>query len=285
MKKKLPNLFCVALLGLATFSCSDDQETATYITDENHVELVGEDNMRDLGGFVGADNKRVLYRKLFRSGEISALTTADLEHLATKNIYQIIDLRTASERSEKTDVAIKKTLHYDLSLMDESSSSSNGATNASDVMGLIISGEMKAEDVMMPVYAIDDFKIAQWTKIFDLLESGQTTLWHCTAGKDRAGMTTALVLFSLGVDKDIIIEDFMKSNTYLATSNEQTINYINSKYGAGVGEKLIPLLGVKEEYITTFINDIESKYGTIDDFLTQTLRVNTDKMRNNFLEK
>ena len=83
MKKKLQKLFYVALLGLATFSTfscnNDDEGTTVYMTDENHVALQGEDNMRDLGGYVGTDNKRVLYHKLFRSGELSTLTTADFD--------------------------------------------------------------------------------------------------------------------------------------------------------------------------------------------------------------
>jgi protein-tyrosine phosphatase len=137
---------------------------------------------------------------------------------------------------------------------------------------------------MIPAYALDQTKIDQWIKIFDLLESGQTTLWHCTAGKDRAGMTTALVLSSLGVDRQTIINDFMLSNTYLSAYNLQTVSYINSQYGAGVGEQLMPLLGVEEEYITTFFHNIETTYGSVDNFL-KVLKVDTAKMKKNFLEK
>lgn len=53
--------------------------------------------MRDLGGFVGQDNKRVLYRKLFRSEELSRLTEADKDSLNSLGIEQILDLRTDSE--------------------------------------------------------------------------------------------------------------------------------------------------------------------------------------------
>lgn len=292
MKKNLQKLLYVALLGLATFttfSCSndDDKETATpYATDENLVALKGEDNMRDLGGYVGSNNKRILYDKLFRSGDLSALTTADVEHITSKGLTQIIDLRTSTERKEKPDASFNGIAHYDLSLLDESGSASGIASGSTDVMGLILSGKMKAEDMMLPLYVIDDVKISQWTKIFDLLETGKTTLWHCTAGKDRAGMTTALVLSSLGVDRKVIIEDFMKSNDYLKASNQQTINYINTQYGIpGMGEKLIPLLGVEEIYITNFFKDIETKYGSVDNFLEKIIKVDAAKMKSNFLEK
>lgn len=275
----------VAFLGLATLttSCSDDdsKSAAPYEIGENHVILTGEDNMRDLGGYVGQNGKRVLYHKLFRSGELSALTAADLEHIATKDIAQVIDLRTTAERTEKTDKAIEGTTRYELSLIDDQNGA-NGGLN--DVMGMILSGQVTAEEIMIPAYAIDETKITQWIKIFDLLESGETTLWHCTAGKDRAGMTTALVLSSLGVDRQTIINDFMLSNTYLSAYNLQTVSYINSQYGAGVGEQLMPLLGVEEEYITTFFQNIETTYGSVDNFL-KVLKVDTAQMKKNFLEK
>lgn len=285
MKKHLNNLMYAAFLGLAalTTSCSDDdsKSAAPYEIDENHVALTGEDNMRDLGGYVGTNGKRVLYHKLFRSGELSTLTATDLEHIASKDIAQVIDLRTTAERTEKADKAIEGAARYEYSLLDEAPGSS---VATSDVFGLILSGQMTAEEMMIPAYAVDQIKITQWIKIFDLLESGETTLWHCTAGKDRAGMTTALVLASLGVDRQTIINDFMLSNTYLATSNQQTVAYINAQYGPGVGEQLMPLLGVEEEYITTFFTNIETNYGSVDNFL-KVIKVDVAKMKKNFLEK
>jgi protein-tyrosine phosphatase len=284
MKKHLNNLLYAAFFGIAalTTSCSDDdtKTAAPYATDENHVVLAGEDNMRDLGGYAGKGGKRVVYHKLFRSGELSTLTDSDLTHLATKGLTQVIDLRTAAERTEKADKAIAGTTRYEWSLIDDT----NGGVNQGDIFGMILSGQVTAEQIMIPGYVIDETKIMQWTKIFDVLETGKTTLWHCTAGKDRAGMTTALVLSSLGVDRQTIIADYLLSNTYLGASNQQTVSYINAQYGAGVGEQLIPLLGVEEVYITTFFNDIDARYGSVDNFL-KILKVDNAKMRKNFLEK
>ena len=283
--KKFQTLLCLALVGTATLtSCSSDDNTTTpYVTGENHIVLEGEDNMRDLGGYIGTDGKRIVYSKLFRSGELSGLTATDLEHIATKEITQVIDLRTAEERAEKADKAITGATRYEYSLLDETGAATGGISQ-NEIFGMILSGQMSAEEMMIPAYAVDQTKITQWIKIFDLLESGKTTLWHCTAGKDRAGMTTALVLSSLGVDRQVIINDFMLSNTYLSASNQQTVAYINSQYGAGVGEQLMPLLGVETEYITTFFNNIETTYGSVDNFLN-VLGVDREKMRSNFLEK
>ena len=286
MKKELKNVFALVLVGVSTLvvSCSSDDATDgsdAYVIAENHVVLKGEDNMRDLGGYVGFNGKRVLYNKLYRSGELSALTTTDVATLQLLGIQNIVDLRTEAERTEKPDVAINGTTRINLSLLDESSAASSGST---DYMGAILSGQMNAEEMMLKAYLIDQKKIDSWTIIFDALEEGKITLWHCTAGKDRAGMTSALVLASLGVDEQTIINDFMLSNAYLGASNQVTVSYINSKYGAGMGEKLLPLLGVEESYIEAFFKDINTKYGGLDKFLT-LLKVDKKKMRKNFLEK
>ena len=272
-----------ALVGaMALTSCSnDDNNQSEYVVGENHIILEGEDNMRDLGGFTGKDGKRVLYNKLFRSGELSGLTTEDLAIVNGFSIKNIIDLRTAGEREEHPDQLIDGSVRHEISLIE----GDNGANvGMEDVMGMILSRQMTAEEMMIPAYSVDDVKIAGWKTIFNLLESGQTALWHCTAGKDRAGMTTALVLSSLGVDRETIIEDFMMSNTYLNAYNQQTVNYINSQYGPGMGEQLLPLLGVEEAYITVFFNNIETQYGSVDNFLN-VLEVDRTKMIEHYLEK
>ena len=286
MKKEIRKASILAMLivSLFTGACSSDEDVATetYVTSASHIELKGEDNMRDLGGYVGTNGKRVLYGKLFRSGELSALSADDITKMESLKISTIVDLRTSTERTEKPDATIPGSTSLNLSLIDESSAASS--TGSSDYMSAILSGQVDAEEMMLQAYVVDEVKIANWIKIFDLLEEGNSMLWHCTAGKDRAGMTSALVLASLGVDQQTIINDFMLSNAYLGAANNTTISYINSKYGAGMGEKLLPLLGVEEIYIQAFFADINTKYGNMDKFL-EVLKVDRKKMRTNFLEK
>lgn len=294
MKNQLPSLVYVAALAVAiiTASCSSNEDTPvtnepnteSYKVSSRQVGVTGEDNMRDLGGFVGENNKRILYRKLYRSGELSALTSVDKDTLDKRGINQIIDLRTESERNEKADKVLNGVVNYQLPLITDTPGAS--ASSQPDFMGQIIQGKINAMDFMLPIYTeIDALKETNWEKIFDLLETGNVTLYHCTAGKDRAGMTTALVLSSLGVDKATIIKDFMSSNDYLHTANQATVDQINTAYHAqGMGEKLLPLLGVEQIYITSFFDAIDAKYGSMDNFLTK-LKVDQAKMKSLYLEK
>lgn len=280
LKVKFLSGLSVILVAVAISSCSKDSESEPYQVYNTYINLAGEDNMRDMGGFAGADGKRVLYRKLFRSGELSSLTASDVDSIKNLGIQQVIDLRTEEEIASLPDTLPANVTTYHLPLI-----ASTGGSSSSSYMSYILSGQMKAEDMMLSTYTtIDSLKIANWTQLFNLLETGTTTLWHCTAGKDRAGMTAALVLYSLGVDTATIKTDFLASNTYLSAYIESTIAYMDAQYGAGTGELMRPLLGVEEVYIVSFFKTIKSTYGSLDNFL-DTLGVDKAKMRSLFLEK
>lgn len=141
---------------------------------------------------------------------------------------------------------------------------------------------------MIASYVVDSLNIANWKLIFDDLETGKTSLWHCTYGKDRAGMTTVLVLSSLGVSIDTCIVDFMKSNEYMAEEIERMIALQSSWYASwcedNMEEYMRPYNIVEQEWIEVFINDINTNHGGMSAFLEE-LDVDIWKMQDNFLEK
>lgn len=208
------------------FACRQkvQRSTESYKVLTNHIQLQGEDNFRDLGGFVGQNGKRILYRKLYRSGELVDLTASDMGTLSDLGFEQIIDLRTKLERKEAPDNTPNGIPNYHLPLLEYG--------NNKEYVDQILRGELESRELMLSVYReLDSLKITNWKNTFDLLEDNKVTLWHCSAGKDRASMTTALVLSSLGVEEHIIIEDYMTSNNFLSISNSNTSAYLEIKYG------------------------------------------------------
>ncbi len=289
---KKTDLFKYAFIAFALtvfVSCEEDDKNADdYQTYDNHIVLEGEDNLRDLGGFIGEDGKRVLYRKLFRSGELSALTTADQTTLENLGIAQVFDLRSDAEVATQPDAlpASIEWLHYALS--EDVHGGESDDLSYEEQMALFMqqlaTGALTVDQVMASTYVADDFKIDQWKEIFDVLEEGKTSLWHCTAGKDRAGMTTFLVLSSLGVSEEDCVADFMKSNDYLAATIAATTAYYEAQYGATVAAVMAELGGVKQNWIEAFVNDINTNHGGMAAFLDE-LGVDVAKMQANFLEK
>ena len=78
-----------------------------------------------------------------------------------------------------------------------------------------------AEKHMQSIYSDfvrSEFSSVQLRKFFSMLldDRGGATLWHCTAGKDRVGVATALLLTILGAEEEAIYADYMRTNDYVA---------------------------------------------------------------------
>ncbi len=158
-------------------------------------------NMRDLGGIKTVDGAEISFGKLIRS---ASLVEAEKEDL--KGISKIIDLRTPQETIEKPDKTFGVPYLHQPVFVER-------------VDG--ITREERARWVGAPnmdqIYArITDHHSASFrTTLLTIMEHDYTTgavLWHCSEGKDRCGMTTALVLEILGVPRDVIMEDYLKTN-------------------------------------------------------------------------
>src|SRR6478752_2689873 len=147
MKNQLRNLFCLAILGIGSLTTSCDNtndmasSTESYQVFENHIELEGESNMRDLGGYVGANGKRILYHKLYRSGQLFGLTPSDLNSLNKREIKQVVDLRNESERMEKPDKMLNQATYFQLPLIADF----YGGSKQSDLVEELFQGNVKGE--------------------------------------------------------------------------------------------------------------------------------------------
>lgn len=246
-----------------------------YIS-ETLLALEGEDNFRDLGGIVTADGKSLKWGLVFRSGELSDLTEADKNYMQSTGITRLVDFRSEHERLEAPDlipdgIAVSELPVYDPIFGED-------LTTA-----WLMQGDSLALDTML-VNAnrlfVTDFQ-AEFSSFMKQMEDGNKMVFHCTAGKDRAGFAAVLFLSALGVERETIIDNYLESNQYLAAYIEQTVAYVNS---VGLnGELLRPVLGVRQDYIETALNLIDSQYGGMDSYL-QTLGVDVDKLKALYLE-
>lgn len=135
-----------------------------------------------------------------------------------------------------------------------------------------------AEDYMRKQYANfirDPYCVKQYAKFIDVIlqHKDGAILWHCSAGKDRAGVGTALLLSILGVSEEEIREDFMRSNRYL----EPELHYMErlleaqGKDSLEAVERLQMLFTVKEAYIDAVFRGIRETYGSLEQFFRKEL--------------
>ena len=108
---------------------------------------------------------------------------------------------------------------------------------------------------------------------------------HCTAGKDRTGVSTAFLLSILGVSRDVIEADYLLTNL----DTERQADFIESTVGYPEGygrERMIAAAGVPEDALKDFLDGVESKWGSAIGYLEE-IGVTQEQMnaiRNNFLE-
>ncbi|WP_323815142.1 tyrosine-protein phosphatase [Cellvibrio sp. NN19] len=175
-------------------------------TYERLLPLQGGSNFRDLGGYKTADNKTVKRGLLFRSGAMSSLTSRDETYLARFNFDTVMDLRSTDERDLYPDYWAKNAkLNYefvDYSMMDMMKGTAAGKDPRQFRMDDMYRG--------MPLHMKP-----QLAMYFDNLVKGNAPIVvHCSAGQDRTGIASALLLTALGVPREQIYKDYLLSMEY-----------------------------------------------------------------------
>ncbi len=122
--------------------------------------------------------------------------------------------------------------------------------------------------------------IARYRAFFDiLLAQGDTgsVLWHCSMGKDRAGLGTAMVLMALGVPRDAIVEDFLATNEFLREVNEADADVHAQKVAPeerpDLKRRLLDLYTVKPSYLRAALRAVCDLDGSPDAYLERELGV------------
>lgn len=180
------------------------------------ITLDGSTNFRDLGGYLTKDKKTVRWQKIYRSDSLSSLSLADQQKLTELKIVVDCDLRSTNEQKFASDKLWNNVKYIDAHIYSE------------DDHGEFIDEKRPLYKFLHHVPKVDNYlgKIYQdvtlsktgqqaFAKVFSnllTLSDDQALVFHCSAGKDRTGMTAALILMGLGVPEKTIIQDYLLTN-------------------------------------------------------------------------
>lgn len=243
--------------------------------DHRKIVLDGTSNTRELGGYKTEDGRSLKWGVLYRSDKLSELTDADQEYLLQLGIKRVIDFRSSEEKQNEPD-QLPSTLKY-----IEMPIEADGAIRPK--VEAILKGDLN-EDVGAILVETNKEFISDFSGVYkgfieSLIENQEPTLFHCTAGKDRAGFAAALVLLAVGVPEKIVIEDYMKTNKYTEDTIQDYINKINLySLGSVDAEILRPLLGVEERFIRAALDEIKQKYGSVENFIRDELKIRDESI-------
>ena len=278
MRYNIPLCLLTAALAL---SCLTGPVQA-QVTDSarRHIVLQGAVNVRDLGGYPGADGRHVKWGTLYRSADISRLTDADLRALDYLHIRYDVDLRGVAESAQAPD-RINPGTDYILCPA--------GSDSVNNWMKQLAGMKSGGDSLMIAFYANTTYLTARYKPFFQKLLSLPDTsalLFHCTAGKDRTGIGAALLLYTLGVPYPTIQADYEATNVYRSGANEQMIQSMVQRLH--VDEQVArDMLSAKAVYLDATFVAIRSRYGSVDAYVKDELGLDDEainRLRKRFLE-
>ena len=263
------------------------------------IKLEGLLNTRDLGGLTGHGGKKIKMGRIIRSDNLSPATENDCKWLSEYGLRKIVDFRTDDEIKASPDKAvcgaewvhapILKSLTTGITRKETKQPSCLAEILLNFSLELGESGKSWLAGLYIPLVS-DEFCLNGYRKFLDLLKDNKSgaVLYHCSAGKDRVGIGTLILLSALGVNRDDIIKDYLLTNeSYAEVINEAR------EFGRrqGVDEKILdtiePLSGVDISYITTALDVIDNTHGGMDSFLKNQLGLNEsyiNELRENYLD-
>jgi len=281
------NFIVVSLVGLslsAVSACSSSDtgttaEAATQAAPGRSLGVASVPNLRDLGGYETGDGATVAVGLVYRSNQLSGISPDDMEKLAELKLAGAYDLRTAPEREARPEELPPGVNYVVLDVLADAPGAGPAMLerlmqNPEEANAALGAG--KAEEGFQDSYrqfvSLPSAK-SEFRKLFVALgdEDKLPALFHCTTGKDRTGWAAAAFLTLLGVSKDQVMEDYLRSNDYILPAYQEVID----AFVAAGGEERIPLaiLGVRQEYLDAAFEEMETQYGTIENYFSEGLGI------------
>ena len=247
-------------------------------------------NARDLGGLTGEGGHALRPGRLLRSANLSEASEADLHTLkADWRLALVIDLRTTLERQQMPDRLPEGTDYAPLPVFDDR------------VIG--VSHEKGSEAERVPLAIPDMRRVYRRMSVDDACRPNLSAsvrrvmehdfdrgsvLWHCSEGKDRCGLLSAVLLMALGTAREQIMEDYLLTNRVNEARSEAFYRELLAKGRSEEEARNVRLaLLAKPEYLQSVFDAVDELYGGAEAYLLQGLELppeTVERFRETMLE-
>ena len=280
-------LVTIGLLALlAGCRYSIEKSVGANLHHERHIELEGQSNFRDIGGYETTDGRTVKWGQVYRSGELPRLSDEDvaiLQRLDLRMVHNFLLEEEIEQRGEdrlpEGTTLVKNPIR----------------TSADDLVIAVLDARKTGDFSMIPpdlnkevhrILALDgrDEYAEMIRAVSD--PANRPFVFHCSHGVHRTGTATAILLSALGVPWETVREDYLLSNTFRAEENEKRIKQLTNEAARNLGvppedmdtTNIVAFYILKGEYIDGTLEAIENEFGSMDNYLIQGLGLSKEEL-------
>lgn len=243
-------------------------------TATRNINIPGVQNFRDLGGYPSFEtDKAVRWGMIYRSAQIEDITPYAIQELKNMGIRTVIDLRSDEERPATTSLQKEgfNMVHIPLP-----------TGNIDYLLQGVREGKIEADTIYRSIEQINRGLVTNYRKEFRRLftilldRNSYPAVVHCTSGKGRTGVFSALLLASLGVDDDIIMKDYRLSNDFFNIPNVSKYAYQLPTHSQ---EAITTIYSAKEDFLNAAKEQIESEYGNVRNYLEKGIGLSKEEIK------
>ena len=246
-------------------------------------------NLRDLGGIPAADGRRLKPFLFIRSAVLDQLTDEDCRMLYEDlHVSRVLDLRTAKELLLRPECDVPHVAYIHFPLLKETNLGISKSSSA-NLDDRFLETSDPAERLAMvprmenvyPTMLTSDFSRTNLRALMASLAGYELggTVFHCTSGKDRTGMIAATLLTVLGVSREEILKDYMKSAAFAETEAEPLYRKVKARLGdEALARQVRRIMEAHESYLQAFFDEMDRQYGTPERFIREFLRISDESL-------
>jgi protein-tyrosine phosphatase len=231
---------------------------------ERRVPFAGVTNFRDLGGYPAAGGGRTRWGRVFRSDGLHMLTAAEMATYEALGLRAVYDLRGDAERERHPDPVTSAHLPLLSAVVAGPEPEPDGARDAAW-------GERRLHELYRGMLAHAG---PLFGRLFEGLaaEESLPAVFHCTGGKDRTGLSAAILLELLGVPRDMVLDDYTLTSRFRLREH-QSESYENLLASGMPPEAAAGVLGAPRWAMAEALRELDESYGGAEAYLRGPARM------------
>lgn len=255
------------------------------------IDIKGANNTRNFVGIKNLEGKLIISPAFIRSNNLNSIDDKDTEILLNEyGLSKIIDLRTSVEVMQKPDRELEGVDNINIPVFNESAigithekgtdAHATGDAKIPDMKGLyvmVVSDKGCVERLSMIMKNIVVFARELYEERNN--ENNKAILWHCSEGKDRCGLVSALFLSMLDVSRDDILKDYLETNRIAEKRAQGFYDNIVLKTGNEEKARLVKeAFMANENYFNSAFDYIESNFGSAKEYIIDKLKISKEEI-------